>query len=111
MKDPGFEPGNVAPKLILGNRSRKGSRDAHHWELDQDSLGGDVLGIIIEKWEGTERQGEVQALGSISVGGILNRCCSPALVGRAGWAWRMDGSVCAVNGSRSLVSLEFGLTG
>lgn len=61
MKEPGFEPGNLAPELILGNRSRKGSRDAHHWELDRDSLDGDVLGIIIEKWEGTECQGEVQA--------------------------------------------------
>lgn len=54
-----------------------------------------------------EGQREDQALGSISAGGILSQRCSPALVGRAMWAWRVDGSVWAVNGSRNLVGLEF----
>lgn len=36
--EPGYEPGYLAPEMVLGDRSRKGSRDAHHWVLDRDFL-------------------------------------------------------------------------
>ena len=42
VTEPGSEPRNLTAKLILGHRSRKGSRDAPHWEMDQDSLDGDI---------------------------------------------------------------------